>query len=325
VGVVLRDLLRRWFYENAALKLVALILAITLFILVSGERETERSLPVKIAYVRPDDRVLVSNVPDTIEVWVRGPWTRIKRLDQNDVDPIIVDLTKHTDGEIRFDAGGVRLPAGLTVSAIRPSAIHVAFERVKRVPILPELVGAPPEGYIVERVAAEPAALGVRGGESAVAGLAELRTLPVSVAGKRGPFRQRVALAPVPQGVVVEADAVEVDVQIVEEVRTQRLEAVPVKVRLPPGAPRVTTAVIEPTPAMVEVILRGGAAAMKRLDPRQITVSVDATLGDYAPGTFRTVPVIVAGTPAGIAVEAFPREISLSLRPPAGDRVQEAP
>src|SRR6187549_2064021 len=122
-----RDLLRRWFLDNAALKRVALVLAITLFILVSGEKETERSVKVAVAYVRPEDRVLVSEVPDTLEVWVRGPWTRIKRLDPADVDPIVVDLTKSGDGEIRFDNDQLRLPAGLEVRAIRPSSIRVAF------------------------------------------------------------------------------------------------------------------------------------------------------------------------------------------------------
>jgi YbbR domain-containing protein len=323
---MLRDLLRRWFFENAALKLVALILAVTLFILVSGERETERALPVKVAYVRPEDRVLVSNVPDTVVGWVRGPWTRITRLDQSDVDPIVVDLTKHTEGDIRFDATEIRLPAGLEVASIRPTSIHVAFERVKRVPVLPELVGAPPEGFIVERVAAEPAALGLRGAERAVAAIAEVRTLPVSVAGKRGTFRQRVALAPVPTGIVAEADTVDVEVQIVEEVKTQRLPAVPVRVQLPPGAPKVTTAVIDANPPVVDVILRGGVAAMKRVDGGRISASVDAHLGDYAaPGVGRTVPVLISGTPPGVAIEVFPREIMLTMRASGSAKVEKNP
>jgi hypothetical protein len=262
-------------------------------------------------------------VPDTIEVWVRGSWTRIKRLDNNDVDPIVVDLTKHTDGEIRFEADDIRLPAGLKVASIRPTSIHVSFERIKRVPVLPELVGAPPEGFIVEQVAAEPAAIGVRGGESAVAGISEVRTLAVSVAGKRGPFRLRVALAPMPGGVVADADTVDVDVQIVEELKTQRLPAVPVKIRPPPGAARPPSAVFDATPPVVDITLRGGAAAMKRLDPSQIGASVEAQIGDYVAGAGRAVPVLVSGTPPGVAIEVFPREISLTPRAQAGDKVDK--
>src|SRR5262249_49626245 len=101
--LVLRALLRRWFLENAALKVVALGLAVTLFILVRGEKETERAVRVGLAYIKPTDRVLVTDVPDSMDVWVRGPWTRIKRLDPAEVDPVVVDLTKVADGDIVLD------------------------------------------------------------------------------------------------------------------------------------------------------------------------------------------------------------------------------
>ena len=99
----MRDFLRRWFLENVALKSVALVLAVTLFILVRGEKETERSVRVRLAYVKPDDRTLVTEVPQTVDVWVRGPWTRIKRLDTEDIDPVVVDLAKVGDGEVTLE------------------------------------------------------------------------------------------------------------------------------------------------------------------------------------------------------------------------------
>jgi YbbR domain-containing protein len=308
----LRDLLRRWFLDNAALKVVALILAITLFILVSGEKESERSVRVGVAYVRPEDRVLVSEVPDSIEVWVRGPWTRIKRLDPADVDPIVVDLAKAGDGEIRFERDQVRLPAGLEVRAIRPSSIRVAFEHGKRVPVLPELVGAPAEGFIVEQVIADPPLVTVRGSQNAIAPVDEVHTLPLSIAGKRGNFEQRVALAPVGRGATAEVEEVDVDVQIVEEVRMHKLSSV--KVALSPPPPRAAAASVEVVPPVVDVILRGGAAAMKEVDPAKVGAAVEARPEDYAPGASRNAPVLVTGVPPGVAVEVYPREITVSTR-----------
>jgi len=323
---VFRDLLRRWFLDNAALKLVALVLAITLFILVSGEKETERSVKVAVAYVRPEDRVLVSEVPDTLEVWVRGPWTRIKRLDPADVDPIVVDLTKSGDGEIRFDNDQLRLPAGLEVRAIRPSSIRVAFEHQKRVPVLPELVGAPAEGYIVERVVADPPLVGVRGAQVAIAGVDESRTLPLSIAGKRGDFTQRVSLAPVGRGATTEVNEVDVQVQIVEEVRMQKLSSLRVALAPPASAPRSAAANLEAVPPVVDVVLRGGAAAMKAVDPKRVSAVVDVRLEDYAPGSSRNAPAMVTGVPAGVAVEVYPREITLSMRVPTRiDRTERTP
>jgi YbbR domain-containing protein len=320
----MRALLGRWFVENAALKLVSLILAVTLYILVSGEKETERSLRVGVAYVRPEDRVLVSEVPDSVEVWVRGPWTRIKRLDPAGVDPIVVDLTKHADGAVRFGASDIRLPAGLEVSSIRPSSIQVQFERQKTVPVVPELVGAPPDGFIIEKVTAEPATVGVRGPVAAIAGIDDLRTLPMSVVGKRAPFRQEVALVPLGRDLITEVDTVVIDVQVVEEVRTRTLDDVPVQLRPPAGAPRATVTHLEAAPASVDLVLRGGASAMREVEPREITAFVELQVEDLAPGATRSAAVVVSGTPTGVAIEVHPREISVSM-PAPGSKVQNQP
>jgi YbbR domain-containing protein len=117
----MRDLLRRAFIENAPLKGVAMILAITLFILVRGDKDTERSVRVALAIVRPEGRVLVANPPDEVEVTLRGPWTRIKRLNPKDVDPIVLDLSKVDDGDITLDSTMVHIPAGLRVASIKPA------------------------------------------------------------------------------------------------------------------------------------------------------------------------------------------------------------
>ncbi len=316
---MLGTLLRRWFYDNALLKLVALVLAVTLFILVSGEKETERTVRVGVAYVRPTDRVLVSDVPDSLEVTVRGSWTRIKRLDPADVDAIVIDLTKRGDGEIAIDEDDIRIPAGLRVVSIRPAKLMVQFEHMKRVPVVPELVGASAEGYVVERVVADPVAIAVRGPARVVDSITDARTLPVSVSGKRGPFRSSIALAPLPGGAVAEVDNVAVEVIIVEEVSTRTVQALPVTLRPPVGAQRAGTPPgLRVEPQTVNLVLRGGRAAMKQVAERAITASVELHIQDYSLGSSRQAPVLVSGVPAGVAVEVHPREITLSMPAPGG-------
>jgi len=320
----MRALLGRWFVENAALKMVSLILAVTLFILVSGEKETERSLRVGVAYVRPEERVLVTEVPDSVEVWVRGPWTRIKRLDPAGVDPIVVDLTKHNDGDVRFDAADIRLPAGLEVTSIRPSSIRVQFEHQKTVPVVPELVGAPPDGFIVEKVVAEPATIGLRGPQNTIDGIADVRTLPMSVVGKRAPFRQEVALVPLGRDLMTDVDTVVIDVQVVEEVRTRTLSNVNVTVKPPAGAPRSTASALAIDPTSVDIVLRGGAAAMREVEPKKIAAVIELQIEDLAPGATRSATVLINGTPPGVAIEVHPREISVSM-PAPGSKVENKP
>jgi YbbR domain-containing protein len=323
---MLRALLRRWFLENAALKMVALVLAVTLFILVRGEKETERAVKVGVAYLKPSDRQLMTEVPDSVDVWVRGPWTRIKRLDPGDVDPVVVDLTKVADGDVVLDERSIRLPPGLRVVSVRPSKITVQFEYQKRVPVLPELAGLVADGYVVQRIVPDPASATVRGPKTFVDGLVDLRTMPVSVAGKRRPFRQHVDLAPLPKGASADVDSVDIEVQIEEEVAQKTLTGLPIQLQPPIGVrSSIAPQSYELLPAQVEVLLRGGRNAIKQVDDRRVTAMVELHIEDLTPGRTRTAPVLVRGIPQGVAVEVHPSEISLSLRPPGAGRMEPRP
>jgi YbbR domain-containing protein len=308
-----RDLLRRWFLENVALKTVALVLAVTLFILVRGEKETERSVKVRVAYVKPVDRTLINEVPQTVDVWVRGPWTRIKRLDTDDIDPVVLDLTKAGDGEVPLEDSAVRLPVGLRVMSIRPAKVAVAFEYQKRVPVVPEVVGALASGFVVRALSAEPAVVGVRGPKGVIDGVVDVRTMPIPLAGKRAPFHGEVALVPPPRGAACDAERVDVTVQIEEEVAQKTLAALPIQVMPPPGVKNPPG--YDVAPSAVDVLLRGPKNAIKQVDDHKVTAVVDLHVEDLTPQAPRAAPVMVRGTPPGVAVEVHPSEITLSMKP----------
>src|SRR5262249_28136125 len=152
-----------------------------------------------------------------------------------DIDPVVLDLTKVPDGDVSIDEGAIRLPVGVHVVSIRPSKITVQFEYQKKVPVAPDLAGTPAEGYIVRNIVVDPPKVMVRGSKTYVDGLVDVRTLPVSVAGKRAPVREHIALAPLPKGVEADADAVSVEVQVEEEVAQKPLSDLPIQLQQPPG------------------------------------------------------------------------------------------
>jgi YbbR domain-containing protein len=305
---MIRDLLRRAFIENAPLKGVAMILAITLFILVRGDKDTERSVHVALAIVRPEGRVLLANPPDEVEVTLRGPWTRIKRLNPKDVDPIVLDLSKVDDGDIVLDSTMVHIPAGLRVASIKPARFAVAFEHVKKLPVVPEPAGAPAEGYIVSKITADPSAVSVRGVKAVLDGLHDLRTLPVPVATKRMTFRAQVGLAPLPKGAEAEEDLIEVEVSIVEEAAARTLGAVTVITRPPVGVPKPPN--LEVIPSKVEIVLRGGAAAIRQVQADEVKAVVELHPEDLG-AKQRRARVTVEGLPEGVAAEVHPKEVVL--------------
>lgn len=124
--------LRRALVENAGLKAVSLVLAITLFVIVRGEREAVVAALVAVEYVDPPPgRVLKSDRVETVRVLVKGPWTRIKRFDTRSVPPIQVPLGGLTAGEFAIQADLIRLPAGLEVVSVSPRSVRVVFGEVE--------------------------------------------------------------------------------------------------------------------------------------------------------------------------------------------------
>jgi YbbR domain-containing protein len=316
----LPDLIRRSFLENAGLKGLAFVLAVTIFILVRSEKETERTVKVGVAYAQLEGRELVSEVPDNIDVWVRGPWTRIKRLDPAQIPPIAIDLNKVTDGEFSVEESAIHLPVvGLHVVTIKPAHFNVRFKHEKKVSVVPEPAGAPPDGYAVERISLNPTSVMVHGSKAAIDQITDVRTQPLSMVGKRASFTQRVELAELPNGVTADVSAVDVEVQVIEEAANRTLASVPVYVQPPQTALRQSPALIsglEIDPPQVEIVLRGGQAAMKAVENGRVTAMVELRLEDYTPGRTRSALVQVEGLPAGVAPEVHPREVTVGMKVP---------
>lgn len=311
---MVRNWLRRALFENFTLKAVSLGLALALFVLVRGDKDTERMVRVGLAYTKPTDRDLITDVPDGVDVRVRGPWTRIKRLDPSEVDPIVIDLTKANDGDIPITEDMIRLPAGLRVASVRPSRIGVAFADLKKVAVIPEPVGTVADGFLVAGIEPEPMIITIRGPKNLLESVGDVRTLPIPIAGKRTSFQQSVPLAPLPKGITSDADNVDVKVTIEEEMGAETVAGIPVVAMLPPANTQPPG--FDLVPAKIDVTVRGSRNALKRLDRSGISAIVELRLDDFTPGVTRKAAVQVQGIPAGLAIDVDPREVTLTMKGP---------
>jgi YbbR domain-containing protein len=306
----MREFFRAAFFENAPVKLVAFVLALTLFFLVRGERDTERSFRVAVAYLRPEGRILVSEVPESVEVRVRGPWTRVTRLDAADVGPIVLDLAKQEDGDLTLNETVLRLPQGLTVASIRPPKISLHFEHRKRVPLTPVTTGAPADGWVVQRIDLTPRAVLLSGTRAELDPIAEVRTVPMPLGGKRANFKQEVALAPLPEGVArADLGPITAEIVITPEETVRRLGDVPVLVHPPPGQSELTSVTL--SPARVEILLRGSNDVVSQIPASSVYGTVELRPEDFKVGARRQGTVLVEGVPPGVATEVRPREVEV--------------
>ncbi len=305
-----RGAVRRWIhgalFDNLGLKFLSMVLAITVFLLVNTDKDREISARVGVSYTLPDDKVLVSDRLDEVRVTIKGPWNRLRKFDERELDRINLDLRRAPSGDIPITPDMVHLPSGLTVESISPRTVHVAFDRrvEKLVEVAPQIAGRPQHGYVISEVKAVPATMKVRGAESALSPLSSIRTQEVSVDNRAESFIVDTDAVP-PDGVeIVGTPQVVLHVTIDEELVTRKLPGIVVAVRgdgIDPSKWAVT-------PGQVEVTLTGALLAVEKAKATLAPV-VKVSPNDAKP---RDVDVTLEGVPPGIGVKLSPERVHVA-------------
>jgi len=192
VRALLRDL---------PLKLLALALAVGLWLIVAREPVVERHLEVPLGIQNVPAGFELVEVPDAVAVRVRGASSNVSGLGPGDVMAIL-DLTGEHPGPRRFfdmlSAGRLQVPFGVEVTRVVPPTVAIALERTgspRAVPIVPAIEGEPADGFVVATISTVPPRVEVVGPERRLARLAEALTEPISVAGASQRVRATVAVA----------------------------------------------------------------------------------------------------------------------------------
>jgi len=268
---------RPWGLQHLGLKLLSVGLALLLWMTVSGEETVERGLrvPLELQQV-PAGLELTGDIPTTVDVRVRGASGTLSRMSAGDVVAVI-DLRSAREGRRLFPLTPeqMRVPFGVEVVQVTPSAVAMAFERsaARQVPVVPAVDGHPAPGFVVGANRADPKTVEVVGPESAVKNVSEVLTEPVSVAGARAPVTQTVLLGLLDSSLRLKnTRSATVTVQIVPAPVERAVHGRAVHLR---GlAPSLQA---EATPASVNVTARASRDALARLDPDDIVAYVDVS------------------------------------------------
>jgi YbbR domain-containing protein len=313
---VIGSWLRGAFLHNAALKFVSLVLAVTLFILVNTNKEAIIGVNVGISYELPEDRVLVSERMDQVRLTIKGPWRRIERFDERELDRIHVDLTNMRSGPYTFSEDAIKLPDGLALLSINPTTIPIAFERrvQKTVPVTVPMVGEPARGYKVARILAKPSRVTIRGAESAVRAIENVATRELSIEGRTESFSEVLRLETprtTPRGLVEIADngLVEVGVELAEEMSTRRVHGIPVQIIAGPGFTASFKGRFSTDPAIVDVVLHGPLLVIESFQ-EELVAYVTVHAEDMS-GKPRQASVQIANVPDGVGIEIKPDDVML--------------
>lgn len=311
--------LRHAFVHNAPLKFVALILAVTLFILVNTSKVI--TVEVGVSYTMPEDQVLVSNPVDQVRVTIKGSWRRIKRFDERELDRVHADLRDVPGNEYTFSEEAIRLPSGLAVLSIEPRNMPLRFEPAaeKTVRVSVPTSGQPAPGYKVASIVAKPSQITVRGAESAISTLDSVPTRELDLSGKSTSFTEVLPLVPPrPSPIIqlIDSKSAEVEVTIAEEMSTRRIEGVEVQIR--PG-PRFSGPVADRfdlEPPRVDVVLHGPHWTVDSYSD-DIVAYIEVHPDDLSGRSARQAAVQIASPPEGVGIEVVPRTVTVRVRPVA--------
>src|SRR5207302_5700642 len=126
----MKDFLHRHVLHNFGLRLLALALAVALWLAVTRDPVTEVALDVPIEFHNiPGNLEINSETVPRAQIWMRGPARVVRHLQPSEVYAEI-ELSGMRPGERTFDltANQIRQPKELEVVQIVPSQFHLTLD-----------------------------------------------------------------------------------------------------------------------------------------------------------------------------------------------------
>ena len=299
-----------WLFGHLGLKVLSLGLALLLWMVVAGEETVERGLRVPLELQQmPAGIEVLGDIPTTVDVRVRGGSGALSRVGTGDVVAVL-DLRSARSGRRLFPLtpDQVRVPFGVEVVQVTPSAVAMAFEpsATREVPILPSVDGRPAPGYVVGQMSAEPRTVEVIGPESAVERATEVLTEPVPVSGARAVVRQAVTIGLLDPSLRLKtARSATVTVQVVPAPLERTLHNRPVHLRNLGAALQA-----EAEPSAVDLTLRGNREALNRVAADDIMAFID--LAGLGPGQY-TLDVHADSSPEAGVTRVAPSSVQVRI------------
>ncbi len=193
----------RWVVDNFLWKLLALAIAVAIWMLVASEPELSTFATVRVEFKNlPDDLEIGSEPVSTVSLELRGPSGELRNLSgepygMGNVRPaVILDMAGVQPGERTFPIGNgnVRLARGVRLVRAIPSEVRFDFESraTRSVPVKPRFSGLGSNGYMVATVSVQPKDLEITGPASHVARVNQAVTDVVDVSNLVGSSEFRV-------------------------------------------------------------------------------------------------------------------------------------
>lgn len=206
-----KQVVRKVFFEDWGLKLIALAITLGLWFGVTGSSTpTTKRFTIPLNLSISSNAQIVNSPLQEIEIEVSGDKRRVEQINRSELAASL-DLTDVAPGERVVLLSGetvfVALPQGVKLVEVAPSRIAVNLEAVeeKDFEVKTVTAGEPAAGYEVYTSSALPSSVRVRGPASIVQTLEYVQTDKINLTGKNADFtaKQIPVVAPNPKAAVL--------------------------------------------------------------------------------------------------------------------------
>jgi YbbR domain-containing protein len=189
----------RFLFANLRYKLLALVLALFLWVVAQGSSSIELGFDVPVVLNGiPEELVVTGESVDAIHLRVKGTRAALRNLSPASLEYLLdVSGAKVGVSEYAVDASRLDLPRGAEPVSRSPMEIEVSFEKraTRAVRVRPDIEGEPAEGFVVTGVGIEPARIHITGARSEVLRLSEVVTETIDVTDASEPLERDVRVA----------------------------------------------------------------------------------------------------------------------------------
>jgi YbbR domain-containing protein len=187
-------------FANLGYKLLAVALAVFLWVVARGSSSVERGFDVPVVLQGlPSELVVVDQGADMVNLRVSGTRAALRNLEPERLE-YAVDLSGAKPGVAKFevDLSRFELPRGARIVSRSPAQIELGLESraTRPVKVRADIEGKPADGFRVVGIDADPPRVRITGARAEVLRLSEVATETVDVGGAVAPVEREVHVAP---------------------------------------------------------------------------------------------------------------------------------
>lgn len=264
--------------RNWILKLLCLVLAFSVW---QGVRESTNfevvvsGIPLRVT--AGDGYAVLETSSEVVSIRFRGSREDLSFISRDQMT-VELDISERSDRlrqTVTLMPHNVKTPSRAHAVRFYPPEVTVTIDReVERLlPVKAVLEGVLPEGIHFKKAVCAPASVRLRGAEQLLMHLEQVRTVPIRLDGRVSSFNTHVAISANGHPWTASPERVSVELKLVEQEATRRIENTPVRPLRVSGASRM----VQIRPEKVDIILRGNSKRLENIEVRDVVAYVDCT------------------------------------------------